>query len=107
MEEMGEPTAEVAEVQEMKAADLDTFTSVTSEMGPEQAEANIKESSEHKDSTVSGRLSKEVGSDGLMHWDEIEAEETEHVQSGNAFGQILDMASGIFAVESEDESSHD
>ena len=56
---------------------------------------------------MSGRLSKEVGSDGLMHWDEIEAEETENVQSGNAFGQILDMASGIFAVESEDESSHD
>ena len=99
---MGEPTAEVAEVQEMKAADLDTFTSVASEMG---AEPNIKESSEHKDSTVSGRLSKEVGSDGLMHWDEIEAEETDHVQSGNAFGQILDMASGIFAVESEDESN--
>ena len=102
MEEMGEPTAEVAEVQEMKAADWDTFTS---EMGPEQTEENIKESSEHKDSTVSGRLSKQVDSDGLMHWDEIEAEETENVQNGNAFGQILDMASGMFALESEDESN--
>ena len=103
MEEMGEPTAEVAEVQEMKAADWDTFTSVTS--GPEQTEANIIESSEHKDSTVSGTLSKQVESDGLMHWDEIEAEETENVQNGNAFGQILDMASGLFALESEDESN--